>query len=241
MLTAPEVPPQLESATFVDGLEEQAESELRAIRVNRALSVAMVFAVIAVAYGVRGAADYVFLFGGAPSSSKRSDEHHKRRLVLLSAAFSARAGLPARRIARPWFLGAAVAVRESYFVLFLCFDASWLLHACAQPVPARSTQQYLERLAVGPLSGLGLIAFTIVFWMAYAALFVFGGAVVSEPEMRDSRARPLGAGETAGARIPFSVEVSTRAGRIPPQRPSPSASRGRRGHLAARIHPERAH
>ena len=143
-----------------------------------------------------------------------ASSHHARLIVLSSTAFSARAGLPARRIARPWFLGAAAAVRESYFVLFFCFDASWLLHAYAQPVAALSWHRYLERLSVGPLSGLGLIVFTIAFWIAYAALFVFGDTVVSEPEMRQAPPRPEAQEETAATRIPFSVGVTTRTGRI---------------------------
>ncbi len=199
---------------MVGGLEEQAESELRAIRINRNISAAMVFAVIAAAYGLRGA-DYVFLSALLLFVQQVfASVHHTRRLVLSSAAFSARAGLPARRIARPWLLGAAVAVRESYFVLFLCFDTSWLLHAYAEPVPALSGRLYLDRLAVGPLSGLGLVAFTLVFWIAYAGLFVFGGAVASEPEMSHSLSRPEEGRESVSTRIPFSVGVSTRAGRI---------------------------
>jgi hypothetical protein len=163
---------------------------------------------------VRGA-DYVFLSALLLFVQQVfASSHHARRLVLSSAAFSLRAGLPARRIARPWFLGAAVAVRQSYFVLFLCFDSSWLIHAYALPAPALSWHEYLVRLAVGPLSGLGLIVFTVGFWIAYGALFSYGGLIGTEPEMRHAGLGPMTGEQTIDTRIPFSVGVSSRAGRI---------------------------
>ena len=79
-----------------------------------------------------------------------------------------------RFLKRSLFGAAGLAVRDSFFLLFLAFDTCWLFSAYAIPFPAASFSGYTHRLQVGPIDGTWLLAFTGVFWFVYAVLLFVG-------------------------------------------------------------------
>jgi predicted alpha/beta hydrolase len=206
---------------LAQALEAQAEGERRAIRTNTDLSCAMVFAAIAVGYCSARASQYVF-FAVAPLAVQQvfASVHHARRIALESAARSARHGLPPPRIPWRWLDGAALAIRESYLVLFAGFDSAWLFQAYVLPSPAPSWHEYLVRLTIGPLPGLGLVLFTVAFWFVYPLLFLYGRFLDSTGTAGAVSAVPAAAlsGSPSSSRdisrIALSVRVSTRQGAV---------------------------
>lgn len=80
----------------------------------------------------------------------------------------------------PWTVPAGVAVKDTYFVLLLVFDISWLSHAYLRPSPANSFDQFLQQLAIGPIGGMGFVIFTVALWAFYAYLFVIGSLYTEE-------------------------------------------------------------
>ncbi|MCW3114058.1 MAG: hypothetical protein JWR18_2454 [Segetibacter sp.] len=81
-----------------------------------------------------------------------------------------------------WTIPAGVAIFDSYFVLLLSFDLSWLTHAYLYPSPAHSFDQFLIQLSIGALSGVFFVWFTIFLWLFYFYLFIIG--MVYSKEMR---------------------------------------------------------
>jgi predicted alpha/beta hydrolase len=197
--------------SLVLALEAQAEAEGRAIRDNTIWSCALVYAVIAAAYGLRGSPRYVFLAALLLFVQQLlATGHHARLLSLVSAANAIRASMPPRRLAGTLWRGAALAVRESYLALFLCFDAAWLIHGYARPHPAPSFSVYLARLEVGPITGPMLLLFTVGFWLTYAALFNYGDFVARDEETH--LASPLRGGSGASidrVRLSVGVKIGT--------------------------------
>lgn len=197
-------------------LEARAEAERQAIRTNTALSSALVFVAVAAGYVAPAASHYVF-FAVLPLALQQlfASGHHARRIALESAARAARAGLPGPCIPCAWLDGAALAIRDSYLLLFACFDTAWLAHAYLLPSPAVSAQVYLERLSIGPLPGLGLVLFTVVFWFVYPLLFLYGRFLDARGKAGELSAVPaavLGNAARSVERIAFSLSVITRDG-----------------------------
>src|SRR5579883_1381639 len=59
----------------------------------------------------------------------------------------------------PLLVTIGLTIYDTYFVLFLCFDTSWLLKSLLHPVLTSSWSEYLERLSIGPIPGIGFIIF----------------------------------------------------------------------------------
>jgi pimeloyl-ACP methyl ester carboxylesterase len=170
-------------------LDARAEREGHAIQLNTALSCGLVFLAIAAGYGTPRASSYVF-FAVIPLFVQQlfATFLHTRRLELECAARAARSGFPPPRIPTPFLDGAALAIRSSYLMIFACFDSAWLFHAYIAPSAAGSWQLYLARLAIGPISGLALVLFTVVFWFVYPVLFVYGDFIGSTGRPGDTSA-----------------------------------------------------
>ena len=190
------------------------KNALTALQKNRALAACIVFITIAVAYGVPRASHLVF-FAALPLFVLQAFASVEQvRLFALSRALrSVSGGLPPERIKGKWLAGAALAVRDAYFILFLCFDGSWLLYDLLRPTFASSFEQYVGRLSIGLLPGAGLLAFTVVFWLCYAVLLAYGQSIareVSQSLLRSSLPPELvqDLGITAVERVPFSAEVT---------------------------------
>ena len=92
-----------------------------------------------------------------------------RRIRLMSGGY-----FPCNHVRILWTIAAGVAIRDSYFILLLFFDVSWLSHAYLYPSPANSFNQFLQQLSIGPVSGVFFIWFTIFLWILYAYLFIVG-------------------------------------------------------------------
>ena len=184
-------------------LDARADAEADGARACAAFSAALVFAAIAAGYGPRSSTGYVFV-SVIPLFVQQlfATGHHVRKLRLRGAAAAARGGMPAPLCPDALLAGAALAVREAYFYLFVGFDAAWLFHAYARPSPTSSWDTYLQRLAVGPISGMALIVFTVAFWLTYAALFAYGGAVAGNDE-------DGAAALSTVDRVPFSIGVES--------------------------------
>lgn len=201
-------------------LDARAEAERQAIRANTALSSALVFLTLAAGYATPSASHYVF-FAVLPLALQQvfASRHHARRITLESAARAARAGLPGPRIPCAWLDGAALAIRESYLLLFAVFDTAWLAHAYLLPSPAASWQEYVGRLGIGPLPGGGLVLFTVAFWFVYPVLFLYGGFLDAGGNAGERSAVPAAvlrsndpSGERSVERIAFSLSVTARDG-----------------------------
>jgi pimeloyl-ACP methyl ester carboxylesterase len=197
-------------------LDARAEAERQAIRANTALSSALLFLTIVAGYSASGAARYVF-FAVLPLGLQQvfASGHQARRIALESAARAARSGLPGPRIPCAWLDGAALAIQDSYLLLFAAFDTAWLAHAYLLPSPAASWQIYLERLSIGPLPGSGLVWFTVAFWFVYPVLFLYGRFLAASGKAGELSAVPAAVLRDATQsveRIAFSLSVSTRGG-----------------------------
>ncbi len=185
-------------AVLIRAYAARHEQVASGVRTNRALAAGIVFATIAVAYGSPGASHLVF-FSVLPLFLLQifASAQQARLFALSRARRSATGGLPAERIGGARLAGAALAVRDAYFVLFLCFDASWLLFDLVRPTFAGSFGGYVDRLRIGVLSGTGLLAFTAVFWFCYSALFAYGRSI-ARAQLRLAEVE----------RIPFSAQVA---------------------------------
>jgi predicted alpha/beta hydrolase len=197
-------------------LDARAEAERQAIRTNTALSSALVFLTMAAGYAAPSASRYVF-FAVLPLALQQlfASRHHARRIALESAARAARAGLPGPRLPCAWLDGAALAIRDSYLLLFAGFDAAWLAHAYLLPSPAASWQVYLQRLSIGPLPGSALVWFTVAFWFVYPVLFLYGRFLDASGKAGELSAVPapvLGNAARSVERTAFSLRVHTRDG-----------------------------
>jgi len=184
-----------QSRALAQAYAARREQAASSVATNRALAAGVVFGTIAVAYGAPGASHLVFFSALVLFLLQIFASAQQSRLFALSRAFqSARGGLPAERLEGGRVAGAALAVRDAYFILFLCFDVSWLLFDFLRPSTANSFAEYVARLRIGPLSGAGLLVFTVVFWFGYAVLLAYGRSI--------ARVEPL-----AVERIPFAAEV----------------------------------
>lgn len=77
----------------------------------------------------------------------------------------------------PSVLAAGLAVKEGFFLIFLCFDLIWLLAGYITPYPADSFSEYISRLNIGPVSGVEFLWFTLIFWILYSILYLIGATV----------------------------------------------------------------
>lgn len=202
-----------QSRALAQAYAARREQAASSVATNRALAAGVVFATTAIAYGAPGASHLVFFSALVLFLLQIFASAQQSRLFALSRAFrSARGGLPAERLEGARFAGAALAVRDAYFVLFLCFDVSWLLFDFVRPSTAGSFAEYVARLRIGPLSGTGLLVFTVVFWLGYAALLAYGWSIARD--VCESGADPAAAAKLAPQleplaveRIPFAAEV----------------------------------
>ena len=99
-----------------------------------------------------------------------------RRLKLLTGG----PYFPVVSLKVPWRIPAGAAVRNAFFPLLIFFDIAWLSHAYLYPSPAGTYQQFLQQLAIGPISGTAFVVFTILLWIFYAYLFLVGAIYTSE-------------------------------------------------------------
>lgn len=209
MSMAASLRPENAADVLVDGLEQQNRQLAAALRVNHAIGAVLVLATVGIAYGLPGASTLTF-FSLIPLFllQLQATSAQARLLTIRRAQRSLQAGL--RLVESPhWFFGAALAIRQAYFVLLLCFDTSWLLHAYLLPAPAASFASYLERLRVGIIPGLGFLLFTVVFWLVYSALFAWGAFLKRDP----IQGHAIGADRGPGPqRIPFSVTFAAADG-----------------------------
>jgi pimeloyl-ACP methyl ester carboxylesterase len=195
---------------LAQGYDARCRSVVAGLRRNRELGAAIVFVSAAVGYGKPDSSHLVF-FAVLPlfllQLFATADE--ARLFALLRALRSVRGDLPPERIEGLWLVGASLAVRDAYFVLFLCFDSIWLLHDLLLPSPVASFEQYIDRLRIGPLSGTGLLAFTVGFWIVYTILLVYGLFVAREIDVAQviTPRAFSGSGEFP-ERIPFSASVA---------------------------------
>lgn len=80
----------------------------------------------------------------------------------------------------PVIFAVGLAVKEGFFLIFLCFDIIWLLGAYITPEPAYSFSEYVSRLRIGPITGDGFVIFTLFFWLIYLVLYFIGSYIKDE-------------------------------------------------------------
>jgi pimeloyl-ACP methyl ester carboxylesterase len=89
-----------------------------------------------------------------------------------------------RNIKSSILTAAALAVKETYFYLFLCFDFVWLAKPYIHPTPASNFVDYLDRLRIGIISGEAFLIFTIFFWLVYITLYLIGISCISKKDIQ---------------------------------------------------------
>jgi pimeloyl-ACP methyl ester carboxylesterase len=101
-----------------------------------------------------------------------------------------------------------MAVKKTYFGLFLCFDTIWLLKPYIHPVPAQGFKEYCRRLAFGFISGEALLIFSVVFWIVYFLFLIMG---ICRSQQVENWQHTGAAGEPY--RIPFSLPTCSPKGK----------------------------
>jgi len=97
-----------------------------------------------------------------------------------------------------------MAVKSSFFIIFLCFDFIWLFSAYIVPSTASSFHEYTSRLEVGFISGNAFLIFTIFFWITY--IFLYNIGIYFEKELKANK-RNIEKGYIQ--RVDFSMKVIT--------------------------------
>jgi pimeloyl-ACP methyl ester carboxylesterase len=193
-------------------LREQYRLRRRAIISSiqsvRLIAVAIVFCAIAVAYSSRDSEQIVFISMLPLLALQFFESALWRKLILVSSALRLINARMSPGVRKPsWLAGAGLAVTNTYFLLFVCFDSAWLLKAYVHPSPAAGLAEYIDRLTIGPIHGMGFVIFTIIFWAVYASLFIIGLCHSEYLDVSESIPADLIKDARAIERIRFSVEV----------------------------------
>jgi hypothetical protein len=183
---------------------------LRSIRTLEVIASIVLILTIFISYSGPGASTEVFisflvlilLHAFASRSHRELAVMARRQRILRSGTYACE-----ENISIPLRVGAGLAVRQSFFILLLFFDTSWLSHAYLYPETAGSFQQFADQLAFGPLPGWGFLVFTFFFWAAYGYLFVVGTYSRSETdEFARADGHPAREGTAGRARAARSEE-----------------------------------
>jgi len=199
----------------VDLLQESFSRQLRTIQrllaYNRNLAVLLVTVTLFAAYATTAISPYVFVvFLPLLLLQSIATGYYKRYIAAVGNLYAASAGCPGFKNEISLTTAAAMAVKRTYFLLFLAFDTVWLLKPYIHPVGAVSFEEYCRRLSFGFISGRALLWFSAYFWFVYALLLVIGiyreKAVTNQLEAVAGAALHLdSAYSKTPLRVPFTV------------------------------------
>ncbi len=169
---------------------QKKRSILLSIQQLKLLGVAIVILTIFIAFSKRTSSTYVFIsflslllvqIFATTEYVKLAKNSRRTKLLLLGNYFQQKA------VPLSWKIPAGVAVKDTYFLLVLFFDVSWLAHAYLYPSPANSLQQFLDQLTIGPVTGSGFLWFTVFLWAFYTYLLLYGVLYSGEVHYADER------------------------------------------------------
>lgn len=143
---------------------------------NEIYSVLILFGSIVFAYGFRESTNLVFINALTLFAMQFFSTRTYRELICTSKIIKQINSdiFPPERFKVSWTSAAGIAVKDTYFVCFLFFDFCWMFYSYAMPDFAGTMDLYIQRLAIGPLSGKSFIIFTSFFWIFYTVFFFIG-------------------------------------------------------------------
>lgn len=156
---------------------------LRAIQHLELLAAAIVFGTILIAYSRPLTPTSVFISFLSFLLVQVFATREYKELVRVTRSLKLLSGGPyfsSQPVKIPWRIAAGAAVRNGFFYLLIFFDVAWLARAYLYPSPASTYQQFLDQLAIGPVSGTAFVVFTVLLWVFYAYLFIVGTIYADE-------------------------------------------------------------
>jgi len=185
-------------------------------RSARAVAASIVFITVAVAYTTPSADSALFIVFLVLLVVQCFETVAVRGLLVARYVVrSARGGIVPANPPPVFAAAAGIVVRRTYFVLFLCFDIVWLLHSYVRPIPAGRVDEYLGRLAIGPIPGIGFVLFTMLFWAVYGYLYLVGAYYEDAEEWRETPSIGVGRVDRREGRpetAPFGIRIRTYRG-----------------------------
>jgi pimeloyl-ACP methyl ester carboxylesterase len=143
---------------------------------NEIYAVLILFGSIVFSYGFRDSTNLVFVNALTLFAMQFFSTRTYRDLICTSKIIKQINSdiFPPERFKVSWTSAAGIAVKDTYFVCFLFFDFCWMFYSYAMPDFAGTMDLYIQRLAIGPLSGKSFIIFTSFFWIFYTIFFFIG-------------------------------------------------------------------
>jgi len=193
----------------------QMEEIRRSIGINRHLAVGIVLITLLSVYSKPGASPYEFaVFLPLLILQGFATVKYRRLMETAHRWYATSAGVVRHRIKIPIITPVSLAVKDTYFYLFICFDIIWLLKPYIHPAPAIDFKQYCARLGFGFVTGEILLIFSIVFWIAYIIFFVMGIYRCKDLETWQNAPSHIQYGDNSvpgqkPAHVPFSIHFKT--------------------------------
>jgi pimeloyl-ACP methyl ester carboxylesterase len=183
-------------------LMTQIDEMRRSIGINRHLAVGIVLIGLLSAYSKPGAPSYEFvMFLPLLILQGFASLKYNRLMETAHRCYAAGAGAVGHCTKIPIITPVSLAVKDTYFYLFICFDSICLLKPYIHPASAVDFNRYCERLGFGFVTGEILLIFSIVFWIVYIIFFVMGSYRCKDLETWQNTAGQI------PIHVPFSIDV----------------------------------
>ncbi len=166
---------------LLESYNRQKSIVLNSIEKNRLYAILLLFTTVVFTYGLSDLKNPAFITALILLLLQVfSTQLYKELLQISQKIKLINYGINPPRTEISYLNAAGFTVKESYFILFLIFDITWLLNSYIFPSAAESFSEYLSRLTLGNLSGESFLIFTFFFWIFYISLYFIGNSYKKE-------------------------------------------------------------
>ena len=167
---------EIQIKSLLEFYKSQRTSLKNSLFRNEVYAVVILFLTIVFAYGFKSSSNLVFVNALTLFLMQFFSTRTYRELISNSKSIrQIRSNIfPLEKFRVSWISAAGIAVKDTYLVCFLFFDFTWMFYSYVMPDISLTMDLYIQRLAIGPLSGKSFIIFTLLFWIFYTIFFFIG-------------------------------------------------------------------